>query len=185
MQDVITQKNALRKNAKAFRKALSAEKKEKKDNIIFNKIISLEAFKSAKTVLCYVSSKDEIDTKRLIEFSLENGKKTAVPKCSDVDGEMDFYYISSLDRLYVGKYNILEPSAECEKYNACENSICIIPSLSVDKENYRLGYGKGYYDRFLSKFSGVKIVLCYKENVVTKLPVFDNFDVKSDICITD
>ena len=185
MQDVITQKNALRQKAKAFRKGLSIEQKAKKDEIIFEKIISLDSFKSAENVLCYVSAKGEIDTKKLIKFSLENGKKVAVPKCSNTDGEMDFYYISSLDELKAGKYNILEPSDTCKKYKSSKNSICIVPSLAVDKENYRLGYGKGYYDRFLSNFSGEKIVLCYKEFVVQKLPVFDKFDIKSDICITD
>lgn len=184
MQDVIIKKNALRKKAKEFRKGLSLTQKAKKDDIIFEKLISLDCFKSAENVLCYVSINNEIDTKKIIEHSLKMGKKVAVPRCID-DGIMNFYYISSLDELKLGKYNILEPDCACEKYNGVDNSICVIPSLAVDKQNYRIGYGKGYYDRFLSSFKGLKIVLCYNEFVVPKLPVFDKLDVKSDICIID
>lgn len=182
---ILERKNILRKTAYELRKSLSKEEKSKKDKIIFNKIISSNEFISSEYVLCYCSTELEIDTLDLIEYSLKNNKKVAIPLCVDRDGMMIFKYISSLDDTKVGLFNIKEPLESCENYADCEKSICIIPSLVTDKKNYRLGYGKGYYDRFLSGFSGYKCVLCYKENVVNSLPVFDGFDVKCDIIITD
>ena len=185
MSDVTNQKNLLRNNAKQFRKNLPLELKKKKDYIIFNKIIALNEYKTADNVLCYVSGKNEIDTLQLIEYSLKNGKAVAVPKCCDADGEMNFYYISSLSELEIGKFGIMEPSEKNKIFENCDNSICIVPSLMVDKNKFRLGFGKGYYDRFLARFSGFKCVVCYKDNVVEKLPIYSEFDIKSDVCITD
>lgn len=182
---ILEKKKILRESAKRFRKNLLAEEKIKKDKIIFEKVISSSEYIMADCVLCYFSTEIEIDTINLIEHSLINGKKVAIPLCVDKDGHMIFKYISSLDDTKAGLFNIREPLDSCEPYYNCSKSICILPSLMVDKNNYRLGYGKGYYDKFLKEFEGTKCVLCYKESVVDSLPVYDGFDVKCDMLITD
>ncbi len=182
---VLENKKSLRASALEFRKSLSRELKISKDEIVFNKLISSFEYKNAEVVLCYCSTELEIDTIRIINHSLENGKKVAIPLCINKEGKMIFKYISSLNDTKVGMYNILEPISTCKPFVDTEKSICIIPSLMCDFNGFRLGYGKGYYDRFLSEFSGFKCVLCYKESIVDTLPMYDGFDVKCDLIITD
>lgn len=185
MQNITELKNELRLKAKAFRKTLAPTNKHKIDQIIFNKIISLESFKNAKTVLCYYSTETEVDTLKIIKYSLNAGKKVALPRCIDNKGLMKFYYIDSLENLEIGTFGIKEPFENASVYLPEVNDFCIIPALMISNSGYRLGYGKGYYDNFLRDFCGVKCVICYKENVADTLPFYENFDVKCDICITD
>ena len=182
---VLNDKKILRDSALRFRRSLLTEEKSKKDKIIFDKIISNEEFIRAESVLCYYSTKLEIDTINLIKYSLKNNKKVAIPLCLDKEGKMIFKYISSFNDTKDGLFNIKEPLDSCDTYINNDRSICLVPSLMVDKNNYRLGYGKGYYDRFLSEFNGFKCVLCYKENIVDTLPIYNGFDVKCDLLITD
>ena len=185
MLNIINEKNLLREKSKKFRKSLGANEKKKKDEIIFKKLISSQEFISAENILCYYSTCYEVETLKIINYSLKVGKRVALPVCIDKSGLMQFRFISTIDELSEGAYGLKEPINSNDVYTNEVNSICIIPALLVDENLVRLGYGKGYYDRFLSEFAGCKCVLCYKENIVEKLPVFNDFDVKCDICITD
>lgn len=176
-------KNKFRIKAKKFRKTLNNAEKSKKDETIFKKITALKEYENAEVLLCYVSTENEIDTKRLIDYSLKIGKKIAVPKCFEKN-IMKFYYISSLNDLKTGKFGILEPNNNAKLCENFENSLCIVPALSVDSDLNRLGYGGGFYDRFLKGYNGAKCVVCYKENMVEKLPI-NSFDVKADLLVTD
>lgn len=167
-------KQILRNKYKEIRKSI--ENKEEHDSVIFNKIISLEEYKQSYLILIYVSLKDEVNTIQLIKHSLEIGKKVAVPKCEG--NEMAFYYINSLEDLEEGKFGILEPKTN-ELVNDFDNSICVIPGLAFDKQNNRIGYGKGFYDRFLENYKGIKIGLAYKECICDKIDANEN-DVKMD-----
>lgn len=179
-------KSSLRKTAKEFRASLNITEKAKKDNLIFQKLIKLPEFLNSEIVLCYYSSEIEVDTIKIIEHSLKLNKKVALPKCIDQNGNMIFKYINSLDDVEIGSFGILEPFDKMINYNFSDyKAICIIPALMVDNDGHRLGYGKGYYDKFLSRFNGFKCVLCYKENLVDKLPVYEKIDVKCDLFLTD
>ena len=127
-------------------------------------------------VLIYVSLEDEVDTMGLIKYSLNIGKRVAVPKCEN--GLISFCYILSLDELEKGSYGILEPIGN-NIVNSFKNSICIVPGVCFDKEGNRIGYGGGYYDRFLSSYKGIKIGLTYKESIVDKIDK-DEYDIKMD-----
>ena len=96
---------------------------------------------------------------------------------------MKFYKTNSAEDLEIGMYNIYEPKSYCEEYKSKNNDLIIVPCLSVDKENYRIGYGKGYYDKFLKNFSGISICPCYKEMLTDKLPT-DKYDIKINILVT-
>ncbi len=167
-------KQILRNKYKEIRKSIS--NKEEQDDVIFDKVINLEEYKQSKLILIYVSLKDEVDTIKLIKYGLEIGKGIAVPKCEGDD--IAFYYINSLEDLEEGNFGILEPKTN-EAVNDFENSICIIPGVVFDKQNNRIGYGRGFYDRFLENYQGVKIGLTYKECVCDKIDVDEN-DVKMD-----
>ncbi len=177
------EKDKIRTLVKEFRKSLSAEQKSQKDLSIYERIVNLDKYKRAKKVLLYCSKDIEVDTKAIIKNALDCDKQVYLPRC--IGQDMVFYKINSFDDLRQGSFGLLEPKIECEKYldSNCDD-FCIIPALAVDEHKYRLGYGKGYYDRFLVGFKGYKCVLCYSENVVNKLPVFAT-DVKADKVIVD
>ena len=170
---------------KQIRRAMSPEEKQHKDKLILSRLQSLYQYKRCDTVLCYVSTEIEVDTKQLITEALKDGKRVAVPRCIDGTREMTFHYINSLDELEPRTFSVLEPLPEkSEMVKSFKNSICIIPALAYDEFGYRLGYGGGYYDRFLSKYPGVKIGIIY--NACVKFRLFHGkYDVPADIIITE
>lgn len=172
-------KDELRIKYKNIRKNI--KDKEIFDNIIFNKIINLKQYKNSKIILTYVSIQDEVDTIKLIKYSISIGKLVAVPKCKN--NNIEFYFIEKVQDLERGDFNILEPVTN-NKVEDFNKSICVIPGISFSKDNDRIGYGKGFYDRFLETYNGTKIGLCYKPCLCEKFNI-DKYDIKMDIVITN
>ncbi len=171
-------KEFLRKKYKEKRDNI--KNKVTKDNLIYQKVINNKDILSSKTLLIYISINSEVDTIKIINYFL-NTKNIAVPKI--IDNDMFFCYVTNLNELTSGKYNIPEPTNE-NIVTDFDNAICIVPGICYDKENYRVGYGKGYYDRFLSKNKIKTIGLCYKECMIEKIDN-DKYDYKIDEVITD
>ena len=111
-------------------------------------------------------------------------KSVAVPLCDTDKCTMEFYSISSFDDLESGAYGIYEPKKECLKITADENTVCIVPGLAFDKSGFRIGFGKGYYDRFLSEFKGESVGLCYDE-CFSDILIKDKFDMCVSAVITE
>ena len=163
------------------KKKLRAEQKEKRlsmepllkssyDKKICNKLLNLWTVRDSETILCYVSTSIEVDTLSFIKSLLSSGKKVAVPRCEGEKSNMNFYYINSLDELSAGSFGVLEPKPDEKKMvTDTVGSVCIVPAFMFDKSGYRLGYGKGYYDRYLSRYNGVAIGICYDENITDEL----------------
>ena len=168
----IDMKKELRKRAKEIRKtldikALSLEIKEK--------VFSLPEFQKAKNVCCYYSFSDEVITTDYFE---DKSKNWFVPK---VEGDNLLICPFDKNNLVENKYGILEPSTEPIN-NLSILDLIIIPALCVDKNGYRIGYGKGYYDRFLSqlKHNPVKLCLVFADLIVeNSYP--NKFDIKNNI----
>lgn len=167
-------KQILRNKYKKIRKNI--KNKEELDKIIFNKIINLEEYKQSNLILTYVSLKEEVGTFKLIEHGLKNGKKIAVPRCEG--DNIVFYNINGLEELEQGSFGILEPKTS-QIITDFSKSICIIPGIVFDKENNRIGYGKGVYDKFLENYTGIKIGLTYKECMCETINSNKN-DIKMD-----
>ena len=182
--DIRAYKTELRSKYMSIRKNMDITEKNNYDTKIFNRLISLEQYINAKQILVFVSKDIEVDTKRLIEYSFSIGKQVAVPKCLNNKGLMSFYYINSLSELSKDTFGVLEPdinkAIEVTDYTS---SICILPGLAFDKTGYRLGFGKGFYDRFLQNYAEIKIGICYNECVTSKLP-HGRFDKKADFIVT-
>lgn len=177
-------KKLIRTEMKKFRMSLSNEEYSYKNTLIYNKIINSEWYQNADTILIYVSFKNEVDTKNIIENSIKLGKAVAVPKI--INGEMKFYYIDSLDELESGYFGVQEPkdiSRPFEKKSEY-GVIMLVPGLAFDKNNNRLGYGGGFYDRFLEKYEAFTVALCFKEQVLETIPT-DKYDKRMDVIITD
>ncbi len=167
-------KNELRKKYLLVRNNIN--KKCKKNKIIYEKVINNSFVKNSDTILIYVSKDSEVDTINLINYFLKS-KKVAVPKVNN--NLIDFYYINSLDDLKEGYFNVLEPTTK-KKVNNFKNSVCITPGICFNKEGYRIGYGKGYYDRFFSNHKIYAIGLCYQECLIN-----DNFNDIYDIKVNE
>ena len=157
------EKQILRDEYKTIRKNIKFKKL--KDFMIFLKVITNKKVRNCKGILIYVSKQNEVDTKRLIKYFLKR-KHVAVPKIEN--GEMNFYYIKNLGELKLGFFNILEPVTNniVSSYSSC---VCITPGICFDKKGFRIGYGKGFYDKFFSKNEVYKIGLCYRECLVDKI----------------
>lgn len=151
-------KKALRKELISRRKAMNISEKNAADNDIFEQLIELAD--KADAVFTYASTEIEVDTRRLIEYCLEKKIPVALPVSGDED--LDFFYINSLDELEKGRYGIDEPPQTLHA-DFSERTLCVVPALCADGNGLRLGYGKGYYDRFLSVFSGTSVIVCYDD----------------------
>lgn len=176
-------KKELRSYIKTKRK--SVENKAEKDSLVAQNLLSLDEIKKADTILCYISLDDEICTDEIVRVLLDSCKSVGAPYCVDNNGNMDFYYITDFDDLRIQSFGVREPVIEkCKKVTSFDNTIIILPGLCFDSNGNRLGYGKGYYDRFLQIHSLISVGLCYNSLIVKKVPT-DMYDKKADIIVTE
>ena len=141
----------------------------------------IEQFKNASVVFCYVSYASEVNTHTLIKQMLMLGKTILVPLCTDKNGSMISVKINSFDDLREGMYGIFEPVCRIP-FDKTKIDVSIIPGVAFDKNGYRIGYGKGYYDRFLADISPFKIGILHSELFFDSLPHDEN-DVQVDMVI--
>ena len=185
IRDIRQAKTELRQKFKNFRISLDNDTKSSHDNAIYGRILSLRQYRISPLILTYVSTSIEVDTIHLIEHSLLLGKKVAVPRCVPNTRNMEFYLIKSINDLEPGTFGVLEPIIEnCTKIEQFDGSLCIVPGLGFDSNGYRIGYGKGYYDRFLNNYDGLTIGICYYNCVKWTLP-HGRFDKRVDLLITE
>lgn len=169
-------KNQLRKISLEKRKNFPVEMCSEK---IIKNLFSLDEYKDAKNILCYYPLKYEIQTQNCF---IDTTKTWFLPRVNGQNLEICKF---EKDKLVCGSFNIQEPCTESIDNLNILDSI-IIPAVAADKNGYRIGYGKGYYDRFLPKLSTkcVKIILVYSDCLFDN--VYPNeYDVKTDIIITD
>ena len=183
--DIRPIKKKLRSNCKEARRNMDVTKKAAIDRKIQNKLLNLWMVRNASSVLTYVSTPIEVSTEYFINELFKRGKTVAVPKCENDKGDMSFYVIHSVDELENGYFGVKEPVPEnCEMLTDFENSVCIVPAFLFDSSGYRLGYGKGFYDRFIAKYPGKTVGICYDENVIASL-MHGKYDRTVDYIITE
>ena len=184
-EDIRRVKTGLRQEIKRIRSELDPEVKRQMDECITEAFLRSTSYTKSDVILTYVSTPIEVSTERIILTALNDGKRVACPRCIDGSREMEFYYIDSLEMLRPRTFGVREPEADSERlYDGAGHPICIVPGLSFDRWGYRLGYGKGYYDRFLSRYGGWTVGLCYSVCVQYKLP-HGRFDRPVDRLITE
>ncbi|MBE6587519.1 MAG: 5-formyltetrahydrofolate cyclo-ligase [Ruminococcaceae bacterium] len=173
-------KSFLRKKYKTLRDSL-VERAEYSRRIC-ERCGSLAEFLDARTVLLYFPKGSEVDLSSLARIALESGKTVGFPRCVDREN-MVFHKVVDLSELESGYYGIMESPASAP---LCETrgSIVFVPALSFDSFGYRLGYGGGYYDRFLSEFSGTAVGVTYEACLAESLPR-EVHDKKTDYIITE
>lgn len=183
------EKNALRQQYKQMRRELAPQQKEQMDRKIEKRICSLISFRYAKTVLLYYPKSTEIDTLSIMEEALRQGKQVGFP-VTQPGGKMDFRLVKDPDTQMVpGPFGVPEPRADCplfdkEATGAAKDTLVLVPGLSFDKDGYRLGYGNGYYDRYLENFNATSIGLVYQDFLAGRLPR-GRYDRCVDLLVTE
>lgn len=185
INDIRPLKQQMRKKYKAMRSAMGEQEKACLDDKVLSRLLNTWAYREQDLILTYVSTAIEVDTYGLIKKALQDGKTVAAPRCVENTRLMDFYIVKSLDDLEKGSFGVMEPDpSKCEKLSDFSKGLCIVPALCFDKAGYRLGYGKGYYDRFLASFGGTTVGICYSACVCDALPC-GKFDKSVDILVTE
>ncbi len=172
-------KGALRKELIKKRKGMPADIRAAADSDIFKKIKPLAD--KADDVFCYVSTDIEVSTRGIMEYCFERDIPLFCPVSGDT--ELSFYRVRGFSELAKGRYGILEPTNRDIPARGGKGTLCVVPALCADETGLRLGYGKGYYDRFLSGFEGTSVIICYRS---FKMPVpAEPHDKRADIVIFD
>lgn len=182
--DLRVYKKDIRTQMRAIRRDMSPETATAKNEAIFRRICVMDEYRYARTLVTYVSKELEVDTIHLIQHALNQGKRVAVPRCVENTRVMNMHFIRSLDDLEAGSYGILEPSPSAPVLHRTRDAIAIVPAFCNDLSGYRIGYGGGYYDRYLYNFQGVKVGVNYTECVKPRL-INGRYDVPVDILVTD
>lgn len=154
---------------------------EEKSITILKELIALDEYKGAYNIFCYASYNSEVDTFWLMEKILADGKNLYLPRCITDTKEMEVCRVSDLSELQSGAYGIREPIG---KGVLVSLDLVIAPMVAFDREKNRLGYGGGYYDRFLAKTDAIRLGIAFSEQESDKL-VKEPTDIPMDIIITE
>lgn len=153
------------------------------DTAILQQLQSTALYLEADTIFCYAGTDREIDTMPMICDALERGKRVGVPRCT-APGVMEVCQIMGAEDLAPGFYGIREPGRHCPVLMPNSLDLAVIPCLSCTSKGVRLGYGGGYYDRYLTGFQGWKIALCRGRMLCETIPK-EPHDLLMDMIITE
>lgn len=174
-------KKDIRKRVLAIRQNLTDKEWEEKSHLIYEKVISHPFFLQANAIYCYIDYRREVATRTLIEHAWSFGKKVAVPKVEGDD--MVFYMIHSFDELECGYRGIWEPKTLKPAQN--QDALVIMPGAVFDTACHRIGYGKGYYDKYLHLHLKHKTMgLAFELQMMEEIPA-EEHDICPDIIITE
>lgn len=172
---VSDEKAALRRMAASLPKMEAASLPER--------FLALPEVEAARTVLLFDGVGAEPDTRPLLRALLAAGRRVVYPVCLP-ENRLELRLVSSEADLRPGRYGIPAPGSACPVVPAEEIGAALIPHVLCDRENYRLGHGGGYYDRFLAEFRGFSVCFCLRERLVDRLPR-DGFDRPVDLVLAD
>ncbi len=180
------EKDKIREEILPLRLAIPKEEKEAADAAMVERFLKLVTFRFAETVLFYAPVRGEPDVTAAVEEALKRGKKVAFPACIPETSSMVFRFVESLSELKTGTYGIPEPPPEAPLYlpSPKKHDLCIVPALCFDKAGYRVGYGKGYYDRFLTEFGGTTVGFTMERFLRERLPR-GKYDRSVDLILTE
>ena len=174
------QKAALRKYLLEKRDATSAELRNISSEMIHQNLKQISSFTNSQNIACYFPIGSEVNTHYIMLDILKHGKNLLLPRI--IDENIEFYIIPNLEKLEKGSFEIMEPKDSCDR--AKKIDCVLIPTVGVSKSGVRLGYGKGYYDRFLVSSYAMRISLTYSKQIVKSIPI-DSHDIKMDWIITE
>ncbi len=181
--DIKERKRLLRKEVKEVTASLPESYRRDADRRIAELILDLSEYKNAGTVFCFVSTPDEIDTFPVISDAWKNGKRVAVPRVEG-KGIMRAYEIRNRSDLEEGFYGICEPKQGTPLIPPEELDFIIMPCLTAARDGRRLGYGGGFYDRYMERLDTPCVVICREKVMRDDIPA-DSYDVKIETVISE
>lgn len=180
-------KAAIRKQAHENRK--NQPDKDAVSDAILARFLALPEYAAAKTVMFYVDVRDEVRTRQALPQALQTGKRIVVPYC--VDGELELFWLESMDELELGMYRILEPKNELrsvasKRLQPEDLDLIMVPGVAFDRTGGRTGHGKGYYDKLLehARPDTPLVALAFECQMFEAIPM-DEHDVFMDKIVTE
>ena len=177
-------KNELRQKYRALRDSFGEEFIKKASVDACENLQNTKEFINADTVLLYYPINNEISALPLFENCLKMGKTVAFPVCQTKTSTLVFKKVNSFDDLAPSIFGLFEPKEDCEIVIPTEKTLGITPALAFSCDGHRLGYGKGYYDRFFMNFNGISVGFSYSQLICDKIP-HDEYDIPLDMIITE
>lgn len=177
---MVTKKD-IRNRILEVRGQLTQKDWDNKSQQICRRVVTHPLFLAAEEIYCYISFHHEVDTREIIQTAWQQGKRVAAPK---VDGkEMEFFYVTSPADLKAGYCNIMEPVTQ-EKADASD-ALVIMPGAAFDRECQRIGYGGGFYDKYLERHPRYsRLALAFDLQITDYIPA-DTYDIKPEVIITE
>lgn len=153
---------------------------------IINKLYESDLYSDSKIIMTFISFGDEVDTHEFIKKSLKDGKRIVVPITFPKTKEIRPSELFDFNELKIGFYNILTPKDEFIRFiDPKEIDLIVVPGVGFDRNGFRVGYGGGYYDRFLSKYpDAVKLGIAFDLQLIDEVPKED-FDIPVDLILTE
>lgn len=171
------------------RRDMTKEEIDDFSSIIINKLKKLPIYKMSKSVMLYLSFENEIDSTEIIENCLKEGKRVIVPFCDNSDMSITPTEIKDMNTdLHVSKMGYIQPKKESlSPVDIKDIDLIIIPGIAFDRKGYRVGFGAGYYDRFLDKvnFKIPTIGLAYDFQIIDSFIEIEDYDIPIDYVLTE
>lgn len=179
-----SQKIALRDKYRRLRDGFDLQTVEDKSKTACGLLLESREFAFSDTVLLYYPIKNEISPLPILKIAQDSGKTVAFPVCDKEHGRLLFRKVSDINDLSPSSFGLFEPDGRFEEVIPNERTLCVVPALLFSRNGHRLGYGAGYYDRFLLDFRGISAGLSYSELVVDELPS-EAHDVPLKMLVTE
>jgi 5-formyltetrahydrofolate cyclo-ligase len=165
-----SEKSSLRRLWLEKRESFSADFIEIASKKIQKNLKKIDAYRAAGTVACYYSIGGEVKTHNILQEILSEGKTLALPR---VEGDgLVFCNVKKFEDLEHGEFGIMEPKESCQPVT--EFDVILVPAVAMTREGQRLGYGRGFYDKFLSDKKSTTIALAYSKTILKNIPVSEN-----------
>ncbi|MDE5699082.1 MAG: 5-formyltetrahydrofolate cyclo-ligase [Lachnospiraceae bacterium] len=181
-------KSEIRKRILEVRKGLTDEEVAAKSEAIVQKVIKTPEYKEADNILLYADFCREVMTRGIFEDALLHRKRIYFPRVDKLTNTMEFYQVISIRQLVRGYMDILEPREDIRsryQFQPREDTLAILPGVAFDTSGYRIGYGKGFYDRFLANRRQLStMALAYSCQIIDEIPR-DEHDIKMDKIVTE
>lgn len=176
------EKSAFRKSA--LKRRAQIENRQEKSEQIAKKLVATKIYQEAEAIFAYMSYRSEVDTKSVILQALSDRKTVALPRVIPQTSKMVFCKITSRSDCEAGSYGILEPKSDCPVIKPTAKSLILVPGCAFTRDGMRMGYGGGYYDRYLQAYSdAVAVGYAFEEQLFESIPS-EEHDRQLDFVVT-
>ncbi len=178
-------KKILRKKMREIRDGLNSEEINIRSGKITEQLLHSSLYEKSEYICVYDAFRNEVDCRYIIKQAFQDGKSVYLPVTNDETKTMEFYRITESTSYTEGNYGIREPKLDENSEKLQHNAVILMPGLAFDRNKHRLGYGGGYYDKYLSLHQQhITVALCYDFQIVSALP-YEEHDILPDYIVTE